>query len=303
MVVSLTERRAIEALRAGVPNRDAVRHLGTTQRAIEKRFLDALSMVAGERRSRRQVPGFLIGGDFGAGKSHLLEWLQHLALEQSFACSRVVISKEAPLGQPHRVFRAAIQSLKLPGLVGGLEELADSLDMGTASYQDMAAAVNDPSSGFDPLFPATLLVHEHASAADPQRSRMVGFWRGERVDLATLRQTLRTLGRPMTVKQRKIADLALPRFRFVAELLAGAGFAGWVILLDELELVAQFSLQSRARSYATLATLAGLAPGEPVPGLLAVGAVTSDLDQVAFTERADHERIPQKLGLRLPQVV
>ena len=34
--MDLTQRRAIEALRAGVPNRDAVRHLGTDQRAGEK---------------------------------------------------------------------------------------------------------------------------------------------------------------------------------------------------------------------------------------------------------------------------
>src|SRR5439155_3576604 len=117
--VDLTYRRAIEALRAGVPNRDAVRHLGTDQRAVEKKFVDTLGQIDAERRAGRQLPGLLIGGDFGAGKSHLLEWLQHVALEQNFAVSKVVISKEAPLNQPHRIFRTAMHALRIPNIVGG----------------------------------------------------------------------------------------------------------------------------------------------------------------------------------------
>jgi hypothetical protein len=300
--VELTERRAIEALRAGVPNRDAVRWLGTDQRGVEKKFVDSLGQIGAERRAGRQLPGLLIGGDFGAGKSHLLEWLQHVALEQNFAVSKVVISKEAPLSQPHRIFRTAMHRLRLRDVVGGIEEVALRMRPDSASYAELYQRVASPGSGFDPLFHASLIVHERVQ--DPEiSSKMVAFWRGERLNVADTRRSMKALGSPMQLTQRRIADLALPRFRFIAEMLAGAGYSGWVLLLDELELVAAFPMRARAQSYATLARLLGYAPDDNVPGLYAVAAGTNDLTTVLFEERRDQEKIPQRLSDRLPDLM
>ncbi len=300
--MDLTYRRAIEALRAGVPNRDAVRHLGTDQRAVEKRFVDALGQVDAERRAGRQLTGLLVGGDFGTGKSHLLEWLQHIALDQNVAVSKVVISKEAPLSQPHRVFRTAMHSLRLPNTVGGIEEVAHRMRPDSASYAEMFQRVQDPRSDFDPLFQASLLVHERIQDFEIL-SKMVAFWRGEKLDMVETRRSLKALGIPMQLKQGRIADLALPRFRFAAELLAGAGYSGWVLLLDELELVAAFSLRARAQSYATLARLLGYAPDQAVPGLYTVAAGTNDLTTILFDTRRDQDKIPQRLADRVPELM
>jgi hypothetical protein len=117
------------------------------------------------------------------------------------------------------------------------------------------------------------------------------------------RRSLKALGIALQVKQRRTADLAFPRFRFVAELLAGAGYAGWVLLLDELELVAAFSLRARAQSYATLARLLGYGPDDAVPGLFTVAAGTSDLAYVLFEARRDQEKIPLRIADRLPELM
>ena len=106
----LHARRAIEALRR-VPNRDAVRLLSTQQPQVEARFRRQLAALAEDAAAGRPTPGLLIAGDFGAGKSHLLEYLEHAALEEHMVCSRIVISKETPLYDIRRVFRAAVQSL------------------------------------------------------------------------------------------------------------------------------------------------------------------------------------------------
>src|SRR5258708_27579414 len=143
----------------------------------------------------------LIGGDFGAGKSHLLEWLQHIALEQNVAVSKVVISKEAPLGQPHRIFRTAMHSLRLPKIVGGIEEVALRMRPESASYAEMYQRIEDPRSGFDPLFQASLLVHERIK--DPETlSKMVAFWRGEKLDMVETRRRQQVPGHPLEPKQR-----------------------------------------------------------------------------------------------------
>ena len=64
--------RAIEALRAGVPNRDAVRALGSSQPAVEDRFEETLTAVRQGFENGRGAEGVLFAGDFGSGKSHLL---------------------------------------------------------------------------------------------------------------------------------------------------------------------------------------------------------------------------------------
>src|SRR4051794_575497 len=97
-------RRTIEALRSGVPNRDAVYELGSSQDEIEARFDELLADVSQKGGNR----GLLVGGDFGTGKSHLLEYLQHVASAQRFVASKIVISKETPLHDPVKVYRTAI---------------------------------------------------------------------------------------------------------------------------------------------------------------------------------------------------
>ena len=112
-------RRALEALRAGVPNRDAVAALGSLQTGVEDHFgelLDALraraldtgalTPGAGGSTDVSALPGMLIGGGFGSGKSHVLEYLAHRALDANFVVSKVVISKETPLHDPVKLYRA-----------------------------------------------------------------------------------------------------------------------------------------------------------------------------------------------------
>src|SRR5262245_32285490 len=114
MNTTIAARRAIEALRAGVPNRDAVLALGCEQPVIEERFREQLQTARESVKAGVQTPGLLIAGDFGTGKSHLLEYLQHIALEERFVCSKVVISKETPLYDPTKFYRSAIRSAVVP---------------------------------------------------------------------------------------------------------------------------------------------------------------------------------------------
>ena len=58
-------RRAIEALRAGVPNRDAVKALGCAQPEIEEAFRHQLVATTEGVASESQAPGILVSGDFG----------------------------------------------------------------------------------------------------------------------------------------------------------------------------------------------------------------------------------------------
>ena len=118
----LESRRAIEALRNGVPN-----DMPSPRLALGKPRLKASSprcFSVPRHDNPAEGVGMLAAGDFGTGKSHLLRHLQTIALENNFACSYVVVSKETPLFDMGKVFSAAIQHGRLPDAAGHMVEEA-----------------------------------------------------------------------------------------------------------------------------------------------------------------------------------
>jgi len=296
-------RRAVEAVRSGVPSRDAVAVLGSGQPELEDRFTSVLEQVAERRAPENRVPGLLLGGGFGAGKSHLLTHLGHLAGSSGFVVSTVVISKETPLHDPVKVFRAAIQGTHDSGRAHGvLADSAASLDPDTPRYAELSRWVSSPASGLDERFSATLLCHERlrsgeVTGSDETVDALVRFWGGEPLRMADLRRALTSVGAaglysfsPITAR-----ELARQRFQFAGRLMRAAGHEGWVILFDEVELIGRYSLLQRGRSYAELARwLSGHNHGPGLP-LVAVLAMTDDFDAAVLTGKDDRTQIPARL--------
>jgi hypothetical protein len=290
-------RRAIEALRAGVPNRDAVRLLSTHQPQVEARFRRQLAALAEETPAGRPTPGLLVAGDFGAGKSHLLEYLEHIALEEHMLCSRVVISKETPLYDLTRVFRAAVESLTVPGKRGSaVAEIASGLDPESPEYGALTHWVSRPDVGLTSRFAASLFLYHQVK--DPEiRDRVVSFWGGDPLDVNQMRSWLRDLGERTTYRLESVPmrELSLQRLSFLPRLILAAGYGGWVVLFDEVELIGRYSFKQRARSYAELARWAGKLKSNAIPGVAATFAITTDFDAAVLQDRNDLEVIPGKL--------
>ena len=161
----LTARLAVEALRNGVPNREAVRELGCNQPRAEQRFVDMLEGTADAQNRPGAAPGMLVSGDFGAGKSHLLEHLKHLALSRNFVCSRVAISKETPLYDLGKVFSSAMESGRIPDRAGRfIEELSLAIEQKSARYEAFSRWAEEAASNglLSPIFPASLRVYERS---------------------------------------------------------------------------------------------------------------------------------------------
>ena len=78
-------------------------------------------------------------------------------------------------------------------------------------------------------------------------------------------------------------------------LFRAAGFAGWCLLIDEVELIGRYSPLQRARAYAELARWLG-APG--VPGLSVAAAITDDFASQVIKGRQDDEKLPERLRLK-----
>jgi hypothetical protein len=294
---SLDRRRALEALRAGVPNRDAVAVLGSMQQGVEDRFSQLTAAV----RALPEGPppgGMLIGGGFGAGKSHVLEHLSHLALSEGFVVSKVVVSKETPLHDPAKVYRAAIDHAKVPGRPGSaVDEIAGGLDVDSPRYAELYRWAHQENAPVDSRFGATLFLHEYARGDEEFADRIVRFWAGDPLPVADLRRRLKEAGaaaayRLASVRER---ELSLQRFRFVSRLAGAAGYSGWVVLLDEAELIGRYSALQRAKSYAELARWVRGDRDDPGAPLCAVLTTVDDFEGQVLVGKNDVELIPKRL--------
>jgi hypothetical protein len=288
----VAQRRAIEALRAGVPSRDAVAALGSGQPAIEDRF-EALRAAA----ARGDAGGLLLGGGFGSGKSHLLEHLARLALDANFTVSRVVISKETPLHDPVKVFRAAADSAVRAGQARpAIVEAAASVGLDSRAYAELLRWASSSGAALNERFPATCALFAHVRDRDAVFAETIRrFWSGDPIVVPELRRRLREIGEERPALPPVLAaELGRQRLRFASRLLTAAGSAGWVILFDEVELIGRYSLLQRAKSYAELARWMRGEHGGACP-VAAVFAMTDDFEAAVITGRNDRELIPAKL--------
>ncbi len=297
----LENRRALEALRNGVPNGDAVSVLGCNQPVALQDFNALLDRAAGKSGTPDTAQGMLVAGDFGSGKSHLLSYLEKQALDQEFVCSRVVISKETPLSDMDKVYRAAVENGRVPGITGHMvEEIAQRVDYQSQSYADFFLWANRDENGLHRIFPATLMVRERLRDDDVE-NYINRFWSGERPNVRDIRGGLRDIGQLASYpfgRAPTARDLPPQRLRFLLELIKAAGYRGWVVLMDEIELVANYGVLQRARSYAELTRWMGQATDEKYPGLVVVGTITADFASVVLDQKEDRDKAAPRLRAR-----
>ena len=297
-------RQALEALRNGVPNREAVSILGCNQPEAESKFDELLLKAIDTDTPPESALGMLVSGDFGSGKSHLLSYFEHQALDKGFACSRVAISKETPLWKLDRVFISAIQHARVGGRTGQLmEEIGDRVNRrNSEEYDQFSRWVNSRENGLHDYFPATLMIYERSRDLDLDND-IESFWAGENIRAARVREGLRLISQQSSfpnLRAPRAADLPPQRLRFATELIKGAGFKGWVVLLDEIEMVGSYSLLQRANSYAELARWFGKTTEEVCPGLIVVGTVAPGLEAAILGQfgRNDRAIAPNRLRER-----
>lgn len=311
--------RTIEALRAGVPNRDVVRSLPPHQSDVQERFEELLKSTTRDFTETKASFGLLLDGDFGTGKTHWLERLEHLSIENNFICSRIVLNKETPLHDLKKIYHAALETARAPDKDNGtaLSEIAHTYSADkNPGYYPFREWVED-TEGLDPRFEATLHVFENCREEEV-RQKIIADWMGYPMKVGDLRAALKDLGAtvrpakrvsktymsiPLSEPKKKAFTVGrikndnwLQRFEFMARFFHSAGYAGWVILFDEAEMISKYSLRQRGKAYAHLAQLLGIDKTASVPGLTTAFTITKDYSgQVLYGRKNDIAKIPAKM--------
>ena len=86
--------------------------------------------------------------------------------------------------------------------------------------------------------------------------------------------------------------------RFVPLLFRAAGYAGWCVLLDEVELIGRYTPLQRALAYAWLGAWLGLDGKRRFPGIVTAYAITDDFAAAVIQPRLDSEKAPERLTLK-----
>ena len=289
---ALLARRAIEALRAGVPNRDAVRQLPVFQGDITQKLTETLWEIQQAPAVDVTPRSMVLAGAFGSGKSHVLEYLRHIAIENDFVCSHVVISKETPLFDSLKLIRAAAETAAISETAG--RAVPELLFAGGFEQDRFAGlfkwACEQPELG-DRLVPLLKIIDERPAGGEELLDEIAWEWSGYPMKVSAIRSALKEIGRGGEYRVRSIRqrELGLHLWRFLPRLFQAAGYNGWVLLLDEVELMLRYSKLQRAKAYAQIARLAGLAKDCKMSGFLPVFAVTDDFWSTAEGEKRDSE--------------
>ncbi len=294
---TLMARRAIEALRAGVPNRDAVRQLPVFQGDITQKFKETLWEVKESTADDVSPRSMVLSGGFGSGKSHLLEYLRHEAIERGFVCSEVVVSKETPLFDPLKLVRSAVETASISETAGrAVPEIlfADRFDPERFAML-FKWACEDAAIG-ERIAPLLKVIDERQTAGEEFLDEIAWEWSGYPMKVSAIRAALKEIGRQHDFRVRTIPqkELGMHLWRFLPRLFRAAGYNGWVVLIDEVELMLRYSKLQRAKSYAQIARLAGATRDFKLTGFLPVFSITDDFWNAAENDKKDPE-IPEWL--------
>jgi len=284
-------RRAIEALRAGVPNRDAASALPLFQDDLVNKFQEMIREV-GESDNLEDTPtrSLVVSGGFGSGKSHLLEYLRHVALEQGCVCSHLVISKETPLYDSLKLARSAAESAALPDMAGkAVSELVFKRSFNDSRFQElMEWSVRQSVDGYR-FTPLLKLLEEPHAGAEEVMEEIALEWSGYPVKVSNIRAALRdfSIMNSGTVGSITLNTLGNGLWQFLPRFFRTAGCTAWVVLVDEVELALRYSKLQRAKAYAQVARLSSALKTYKCPGLITIYTSTDDFATVAEDQKGD----------------
>ncbi len=175
----------------------------------------------------------VVSGDYGMGKTHLLDVLEQVAGQRGFVVARVALDPtEVPLSHPLRLYSAVLRSLRYPdGTQGTLEPILEKLE---ASQRHLSDASGPGSRFFSPVLFARGL-------GDPDLAELLSdYIAGYHVDSLGADSLLRERGwngaRLLTLSDyRTYGRMYVYLLGTLACWARDAGFGGLLLLFDEAE--------------------------------------------------------------------
>jgi hypothetical protein len=278
----------IECLRAGIASSAVSELFSHGQTRLANAFQEHLDGGSG---------AMAVEGGYGQGKTHLLKHLAQLAKRRGFAVSLVTLSKETPFHHWWHLYGQAIAVVERPDAPHetGLRGLMQRQKRGDAVVQGLRQFAGE----LHPRLAAILEAYFEAPSSEVQHL-LLGDLMGDALTNARLGRIYREVtGSRVKLPAARLTQTGRDYFALAGKLFQLAGYAGWVVLFDEFELVCKLSALQRARAYVNLGVFR---QDPPLPGferLLAVPAfIPGMVTDYLVGGIGDLARLPGSLRLR-----
>lgn len=242
-------RHIIEALRSGVPSRAVGQYFSEARPRIMREISDHLDSVCDAGKSS----GMIISGKYGEGKTHLLNTVFNLAHSNNMVVSYLSLSKETPMDKLYLVYQKVIQNTYLPrrqqpGFMQELEKISSNSPVASEMLVYVLQQLET-----DKLY---YLFRSYLNTEDSDEKFLLqADLEGDFVANAALKKIYRRIFNETVkykvnfTKTKHCGDY----FKFMSHLFTLMGYHGWVILIDETELMGRLGKKARLNAYRNMA--------------------------------------------------
>ncbi len=278
-------RHIIEALRSGVPSRAVGQYFSEARPKIMKEISDRLDAVCDQGKSS----GMIISGKYGEGKTHLLNTVFNLAHSNNMVVSYLSLSKETPMDKLYLVYQKVIQNTYLPmrqqpGFMHELEKISSNSPL--ASEMLIYAAKHLETDKLYYLFRSYLNTED-----SDEKFLLQADLEGDFVANAALKKIYRRIfSQPVKynvnfTKTRHCGDY----FSFMSHLFTLMGYHGWVILIDETELMGRLGKKARLNAYRNMARF--LLPEQCPESTFSIFALSASYTEDVIEAKHEYENL------------
>ena len=302
MDTNITRNQAIgviESLRAGIPTRTSTRYLPEVRSALIERFNQDLARF---NTDGSILSGRLIWGAYGQGKTHELTCIEHLALDEGFAVSRITLNRQLSGQNLFKLYQKLATSIRTTSS----QRFGIQHDLETKRASDLPS-LSQPHDRYTHPLPAIVL-ENYLDATGQDKELLYANLLGAKLPISDIRRIHRqNLGRNFPILETfSVNKHGKAYFELMADVITGCGYKGWVILIDEVELVARLGKAGRLQAYTNLSYLLNWPQQFQFP-IYTVGAVAIPLSDLWCnphgTRLPDQETMPEMAAIKFNQAI
>lgn len=260
----------IESLRAGIPTRTSTQYLPEVRSTLTEKFNQDLQQFS---TGKSISSGRMIWGGYGQGKTHELTCIEHLALNNGFAVSRITLNRQLSGQHLFKLYQKLATSIR----TANSQRFGIQHDLEKKLASDLSDSLIQNHQRYTHPLPAIVLENYFHAAGEEQELLYTNLL-GAKLPIGDIKKIhKRNFGGTFPSSETfTVTKHGKAYFELMADVITWCGYKGWVILIDEIELVARLGKAGRLQAYQNLSWLINWSQQLQFP-IYTVGGIASPL--------------------------